>query len=31
MLPLGKLTALANLLNTINEVLNTFLQFALVC
>jgi len=31
MLPLGKLTALASLLNTINKVLNTFLHSALVC
>jgi hypothetical protein len=31
MLPLGKLTALASLLNTINEVLNTFLQSVLPC
>jgi len=30
MLPLGKLTALANLLDTIRKVLGTFLHFALV-
>lgn len=31
MLPLGKLTALANLLNVISKVPNTFLEPVLVC
>ena len=31
MIQIGKLTALASLLDTINKVLNVFLQFTLVC